>query len=509
MTELKLLPFQVTCVEKLAAVPSGLCGDDMGLGKTVEAIMIDKRKRELHEEEFRKKGKALTLVVAPTSILESWARHFRRWNPKLQPFVIPRKLGPALARAAFVRAVMSGKYDVYITHWESLRLMPELRKVLWFHIIADEVHRAKNRKAAQTTSLKLLRTPNKLGCSGTAADNRIDDLWSPLNWLYPKQWSSYWTFRDKHVDIKHHDTRGLCGCDHWHKKPYDEILGPAAVEELHHKMAPYYVRRLKEDVLEDLPDKYYSSIFVDLTPQQRKTYDDMRQHMLAWIGAHEDQPLAAPIVAAQLVRLQQFAVAYARLEKVLKRYRNCEREPCKTAQRCIAHEVTVVRLQEPSSKLDAVMQLIEDNPDKQLAVYSQSKQAVQLLDKRLQAKSIPNLLFTGDTPQEARDGLVEDFQDGKYRTITATISAGGEGITLTAASTVAFLDRAWSPSRNKQAEDRLHRIGQKNAVHVIDIIARNTVDLGRLQRIRTKWEWLKELLGDRKEDEDERWLSSV
>ena len=71
------------------------------------------------------------------------------------------------------------------------------------------------------------------------------------------------------------------------------------------------------------------------------------------------------------------------------------------------------------------------------------------------------------------------------------------------------LRRAWSPSKNNQAEDRLHRIGQKNAVHVIDIIARNTVDLGRLQKIRTKWEWLKELLGDRKEEEDERWLSSV
>jgi SNF2 family DNA or RNA helicase len=120
-----------------------------------------------------------------------------------------------------------------------------------------------------------------------------------------------------------------------------------------------------------------------------------------------------------------------------------------------------------------------------------------MLVKRLEAKGVTVATLTGDTKQVDRDGLVQDFQDGKYSIFAATIKAGGVGLTLTAASTVVFLDRDWSPSANRQAEDRLHRIGQKNAVQVIDLIARDTVDLGRLQKVELKWSWLKELLGDK------------
>ena len=494
---LKLFPFQEVCVDKLTLVPSGLIGDDMGLGKTVEAIEIDRRKRTNHAAEFIDvwKGKPLTLVVAPNGVVLSWMRHFKRWNPKLKVYVVDRK-----DRSEFVRQVMKGSNDVYITHWEGLRLMPELQTVRWFHVIADEVHRAKNRKAQMTVALKKLRTDHKVGCSGTPADNRPDDFWSVLNWLYPRKFSSYWAFRNHHLLIRHHNVAGDCGCYQEHKRPFDEILGCANVEELQAEIEPFYVRRLKETVWEDMPEKYYTPVEVDLDPKQRRAYEDMRRTMLAWIGKHENEPIAAPMVIAQLTRLQQFAMAHARMEEKFIKRRKCKELDCMASGVCKGHWIDMVLLQEPSTKLDAAMDIIEDNPGKQIVCFSQSKQIMNMLAARLAKRDITCALYTGDTPSGdgpgERDRIVEEFQQGERRIFAGTIASGGEGIELTAADRVMFFDRAWSPSKNQQAEDRCHRFGQHNAVQVIDLIARGTIDRGRNQQINLKWSWLKEILGD-------------
>jgi SNF2 family DNA or RNA helicase len=210
--------------------------------------------------------------------------------------------------------------------------------------------------------------------------------------------------------------------------------------------------------------------------------------MLAWVGQHEQEPIAAPIVVAQLVRLKQFALAYAETEEVMVRNKETGELQAKTR----------VKLSEPSSKLDVVMDYLEDNPTKQFVVFSESKQAINLLAARLVRANISHVVLTGDTAQAARSNIVDKFQAREVRAFLGTIHAGGEGITLTAADTVIFLDRTWNPSRNRQAEDRLHRIGQRNAVQVIDIVARDSVDGGRLQELNLKWSWLKELLGDKK-----------
>jgi SNF2 family DNA or RNA helicase len=220
----------------------------------------------------------------------------------------------------------------------------------------------------------------------------------------------------------------------------------------------------------------------------------MRYDMLAWVGEHQDQPMAAPVVIAQLNRLQQFACAYGQMVTKIKRTRNCEEcspEPCN------GHSFEALQLIDPSSKLDATVEIIEDNENEQIVVFAQSKQVINMLCARLEKKKISVAKLTGDTKQQDRDGLIDGFQAGKYRVFAATIRAGGEGITLTAARTVIFVDRDWSPSKNKQTEDRLHRIGQKNAVQVIDLVARDTVDLGRIQQIQLKWSWLQKLLGDK------------
>lgn len=506
---LKLFDFQEVCVTKLSSVPSALIGDDMGLGKTVEAIAIDKRKRELDARAFieRWDGKPITLVVCPWAVVGSWARHFKKWNPALKVHTIDPKNRPD-----FVEKVLAGTYDVYILHWQALRLVEELQGVRWFHVIADEVHRIKNRKSQQTIALKKLFTDHKLGCSGTPADNRPDDLWSVLNWLYPRKHSSYWAFRNHHLKIKRHDLEGNCGCYQSHRRAYDEIMGCENVEELMAEIEPFYIRRLKEEVWADMPEKYYTPVEVDLLPVQKRAYEEMRKEMLSWVGKHEDQPIAAPMVISQLIRLQQFALAYARTEMRTVRKRRCDLPACKHVGKCLGHMKEFVLLEEPSSKLDAAMDIIEDNPGKQIVCFSQSKQIMNMFTQRLAKHGETYALYTSDTPmgygEGGRERIIDEFQQGQRRIFAGTIAAGGEGIELTAAHTEIFFDRAWSPSKNNQAEDRCHRYGQHNAVQVIDLIAKGTIDRGRNQKINLKWSWIKQILGDKVETDIEDEIES-
>lgn len=483
--------FQQWCINRLKEVDDVLIGDDMGLGKTIEAILLDKERRLKYEGEYKSKGqRPKTLVITYTSVMGTWRDHFADWQPQLKTYVIDRKNRPAFTRA------LDDDYDVYIMHWDVIRLMvDDLKKINWLHIIADECHRMKNRKTQLTVATKKLRTRCKTAMSGTWADNNVEDGWSVLNWLYPDTFRSYWAFYNYHVIFKAHNAGpGLCnaclqdGTVKEHRNSFRETLGVHDAEGLHKQMESFYVRRTKEEVLDELPEKYFTKIEVDLDPKQRRVYDEMARTMLAWVGEHEDEPMAAPVVIAQLVRLQQFAVAYGQVETVQK----------KDAETGEVRSVRRLRLTDPSSKIDAIMDLLEQYPNKQFVVFGHSKQAINLLGERLHAAGISYGLLTGDTKQEGRDTLRAEFQRGHVRVFCGTIKAGGVGITLTAADTVIFLDREWSPSANRQAEDRLHRIGQKNAVQVIDLVARDTIDLGRLQRIEMKWEWLKELLGDKR-----------
>lgn len=444
-----LFDFQREDCDKLDVnVESCLIANEMGTGKTWEAIERDCRIRE-------KSGiTGHTLVIAPLTVLPSWKWHFETLTGLTVVMIDPKNRGALLRTPA----------HVYLVHWEALRLkdMIQLTQIKWLHKIMDECHRAKNRKAQQTAALKKIKAYFKTALSGTPVVNAPHELWSILNELYPDIFRSYWSFYKRYVNYEILYPQG-----------YHQVTGPKNVEELHTKLEPFYVRRLKVDVLKDLPEKYYTDYWVELTPSQRRAYDQMKKELIAWVGENQDKPLVAPVVIAQLIRLQQFAVASADIDQEGK-----------------------VHLADPSSKIDLLIQILEDNPDEQLVVFSQFKQLIRLVEARLQKAGISHVLLTGDTRQLDRGDVVQRFQDGGARVFAGTIQAGGIGITLHAASTVVFLDRSWSPATNLQAEDRLHRIGQRNAVQVIDIMATNTVDLGRRARLEQKWSWIRQLLGD-------------
>jgi SNF2 family DNA or RNA helicase len=461
MTYLSLFPFQEEDVDYLQDQKAVLIANEMGTGKTYEAIERDLRLREKHSESPSQAFQHNTLVVAPLTTLDSTWKHHVLDLTQLNCTVID----PKDRIGSYDEFLMYG--GVFCVHWEALRLMPELQKLPWLHIIADECHRAKNRSAQQTKALKKIQDVKyKTAMSGTPVVNRPDELWSILNWLYPKTYTSYWNFFKKYVDSTIEFGGG--------GRRYQKILGPKNTEELRRQIRPFFVRRRKVDVLKDLPDKYYTTINVDLDPQQRRVYNMMKKDMIAWIGEQEDEVLPAPVVVAQLTRLQQFSCAYAELNP----------------------EDGRVRLREPSSKIDALMEVLDGSTD-QVVVFSRFKQLIRLVERRLVKAGISHVVLTGDTPQEERGSVVLQFQRGDARVFAGSIAAGGVGITLHAASTVVFLDRDWSPALNSQAEDRLHRIGQKSAVQVIDIMAKNTVDLGRMQRLELKKSWIRQILGDK------------
>jgi SNF2 family DNA or RNA helicase len=509
----ELYSFQAEDTIKLEHQKARLVGNDMGTGKTYVGVALDQLNRKDPGDRWTGGGVKKTLILCPKSVIDVWDKHCMKLTDE-DVYVIDAK-----KRDIFLRDALDPKKSGYfICHWDALRLITArqkiksgpskgkfkkgLRDVQWFHVIADEVHRAKNRKAQVTRALKSIRTTYKTGMSGTPADNKPQDLWSVLNWLFPGYYTAFWKF------VKHY-----CIVELNEENGYYEMKGinEETLPELHKQMSPWYVRRHKKDVLPDLPDKYYDVRYVDIHPKQRKAYDQMKKTMVAWVDEHQEEieqgnPIIAQAAVSQLIRLGQYADAYVvpKLDddgnQVYKRVWKRDKETGeKKAEWAPVYIVT-----EPSAKLDAVIEILEDSGDEQVVIWSQYRSIIDLLAERLDNHTPPISygLLTGEVGQEDRAAAIDAFQRGDIRVFAGTIQAGGVGVTLTAASTVVFIDRTWSPALNLQAEDRLHRIGQTEAVQVIDLIARNTVDLGRRQKLAKKWKWLKQILGDKLDDSE-------
>lgn len=507
--------FQQVTIDRFLKVKGVLIGDDMGLGKTVQAIDLDWQRRL----EGHAKTKP-TLVITRLSVVPEWDAHYAWMQPTLKRVVLDPK-----DRASFLKAVRDRTADVYIMHWDALHLLVDpsknpdrsLVKTQWFHIIADEVHAIKNRKTKVTRALKALRTDYKTGLSGTPADNKPHDLWSILNWLYPNNFRSYWNFYKAYVKYDVDPVHG-----------YHKVVGVRSIEHLQKQMESFYIRRRKTEVLKELPDKVYNTRWVQLSPKQRRMYEDMKKEQLAWIGEQEGKPLAAPAVVAKLVRLQQFALATIDVEMVRKRFKSSNYNASLVGEYLNIHPNSVDTylkkypetklpdddryhkwvyrivpryfLIDPSTKLDEAMAILEEE-DEPIVFFSTSKLLINMFGERLKKAGISHCLLTGDVKElEERRRMVQDFQAGKIKVFAGTIQAGGIGITLTRSHHVVFFDRAWSPSLNRQAEDRCHRIGQKDTVLVTDIMAHKTIDMGRWQHIQQKWTWLQMILGDKNFD---------
>jgi SNF2 family DNA or RNA helicase len=250
-------------------------------------------------------------------------------------------------------------------------------------------------------------------------------------------------------------------------------LNPHNAAEFYSLLEPRFLRRTKAMVNPWLPPKVYERMDVEMLPKQRKAYEDFRMDSLAALDGGVSVAFDPLTILTRLIQL-----ASSTLE---------------------VNEIGEVRLCAPSSKVDALIELLSDmEHNEPLVVFAQSRQLLNLAHERLEKEGISHGMVWGNQSQFERQKAIDDFQAGQIRCILCTLGAGSEAITLTAASTICFMQRSWSMVTNRQSEDRVHRIGQSaESVTIIDLVAPGTVDDQILEAIQSKGDMLEEVVRDR------------
>jgi len=439
----KLYNFQRVGVGFLLLSSRALLADEMGTGKTLQALCLCE---EVKAEKI--------LIVCPNSLKWTWANEIEKWLKSKDHEVYQTKVLNLNKRFSIIN---------YEAVWREKN--ENIFKVEWDVLILDEAHRIKNRKTRQTKAIKKIKANRVLELTGTPVLNRPDELWSLLNQLYPKKYTSYWRFFEQYVDYWMNDFGGST------PMPIKVIRGPKNLHQLKRELEPIMIRREKKDILLDLPDKTYQNIFVELDKKQRKIYEEMKEDFI--VKLKENKEIKAPTIIAQIVRLKQIAV---HTSLVLPEY-----------------DKTL-----PGIKLEVLFELIE-SLNKKVVIFSQFAKAINIIENKLIKKGLKFAKITGEVNPKQRAEEINKFQtDDNCKIFIGTIQAGGQGITLTAADTVIFLDKLWTPAYNEQAEDRLHRIGQKKNVTVVNLIAKNTIEDTIERILENKKMTINEILGNRK-----------
>jgi SNF2 family DNA or RNA helicase len=354
-------------------------------------------------------------------------------------------------------------------------LIDVLQSTHWDVIILDEAHRIKGRTTGWTREIKKLKGSIKHVMTGTGFINDPSEIWSLLNFCSKREYASYWRFREKYAEEDIIDGfRKIVGVRQESKAEFQQLvrtIGP---------------RRTKREVFKDLPEPIYSPVYVDLNAIQRKMYEEIKDEL--YTMDQNGEGLFAPNVLAALVRLRQICTA---TPQVIADYYDPIEE----------RRIQKIKLVEPSSKLDAVMEIIdglewdEERKD-QVVVFSSFKDPLELLKHRLDSSKIPYIeLAQKDNDKIRYQKWAIDFPQKEHQVFMSTLALGSESISLTSASTCIFLDRSWSPKDNSQAESRVWRPGQQEVANIIHINATDTVDERVHAKVEMKQGWFKEIFG--------------
>lgn len=425
----KLFDYQKQGVNFLCSVPQVIMGDDMGLGKTLQTITAV---QELKAERV--------LIVCPNSLKFTWQKEFDIWTGRKCHVV---------TNTNKKRILQEFKEGILVINYESIwdrktkELLPTIKQTDWDIVVYDEAHRLKNRNANHTKACKKIKSERTFMLTGTPIENSPDELWSLLNLMYPKVFNSYWRFVDQWCKTS---TMRM------HGREIKNITGCLDPKSMHEMLSPIMIRRLKKDVLTQLKGKTYKNIYVELNPADRKVYDELRDEMVAELSTGE--VVITANVLTQMMRLRQIAIS----------------------SQLLSEEESVGRVK--SAKLEVVEELVTNNiGSHKLVLFTQFKSSLKIMKNMLESQNIKCLEISGDISSEERQRNCDLFQtDDTYRVILCTIQTAGVGLTLTKADMCIFLDKHYNPQLNRQAEDRLYRIGQENIVQVISIIANDTLE---------------------------------
>ncbi len=403
----------------------GILADDMGLGKTIQTLV------HLAAEAEKNPGLP-SLVIAPTSVVPNWTAEAEKFTPHLKVVTLQGK-----ERAAEFSQISDA--DIVLTSYPLLaRDFEELHQQAWHVLVLDEAQYIKNPKAVSSVNACKLKSAHRICLSGTPMENHLGELWSLMRFLMPGFLG----------DEKSFNTRV--------RRPIERERSTDAQYALNRRVAPLILRRTKDQVATELPEKTEIIYGIDLTKSQTDLYESVRAAMDKRVRdaiASKGLGQSHIIVLDALLKLRQIC---------------CHPQLLKSAA---AKKVT------ESAKLEYLTTellptLIEEG--RRILLFSTFTSMLALIEEHLIAEKIPYLKLTGQTTDRA--SLVKKFQTGEIPIFLISLKAGGTGLNLTAADTVIHYDPWWNPAAENQATDRAHRIGQTKPVFVHKLVCRGTIE---------------------------------
>ncbi len=403
----------------------GILADDMGLGKTLQVIAL------LSAAKKERAGRLLSLIVCPASLVFNWESEIARFSPDLKVLTIT---GPAGERQARLRDHEG--IDVLVTSYDMLKRDIAAYEDLTFDFqIIDEAQYIKNHQTQAARSVRRIHARTRFALTGTPIENRLAELWSIFEYLMPGYLYSYRAFRE--------ELEQPITWDH------DEI----AAERLKKMIRPFILRRLKSDVLKELPPKLEKAIYTQMTVEQQKLYDANVRQLADSLAAQSDAAYKSSKirVLAELMKLRQI---------------------------CCDPSLVYRGYHGGSAKLDACIDLIGRAMDggHRILLFSQFTSMLDIIERRLKIARIDYLRLDGSTRSGDRLRMVSDFNNSDIPVFIISLKAGGTGLNLTGADIVIHYDPWWNVAAQNQAADRTHRIGQEKTVTVYKLISRGTIE---------------------------------
>ncbi|XP_043475392.1 ATP-dependent helicase brm isoform X6 [Leptopilina heterotoma] len=459
----KLKEYQVKGLEWLVSLfnnnLNGILADEMGLGKTIQTIALVTYLME------KKKVNGPFLIIVPLSTLSNWVLEFEKWAPSV--VVVSYKGSPA-GRRAIQSQMRATKFNVLLTTYEYvIKDKSVLAKLQWKYMIIDEGHRMKNHHCKLTQVLNThYLAPHRLLLTGTPLQNKLPELWALLNFLLPSIFKSCSTF------------------EQWFNAPFattgekvelNEEETILIIRRLHKVLRPFLLRRLKKEVESQLPDKVEYIVKCDMSGLQKVLYKHMQSKGVLLTDGSEKGKQGkggAKALMNTIVQLRKLCNHPFMFQAIEEKY--CEHVG---TQGGIVAGPDLFRASGKFELLDRILPKLKATNHRVL-LFCQMTQLMTIMEDYLTWRGFKYLRLDGTTKAEDRGDLLKKFNDpgSDYFLFLLSTRAGGLGLNLQAADTVVIFDSDWNPHQDLQAQDRAHRIGQKNEVRVLRLMTVNSVE---------------------------------
>ncbi|KAK3331965.1 SNF2-family ATP dependent chromatin remodeling factor like protein [Cercophora scortea] len=441
---------------------NGILADEMGLGKTIQTISLITYLIE------KKQQNGPYLVIVPLSTLTNWNLEFDKWAPGVTKIVYK---GPPNTRKLQQEKIRQGKFQVLLTTYEYIiKDRPLLSKIKWFHMIIDEGHRMKNSNSKLVGTIQqFYNTRFRLILTGTPLQNNLTELWAMLNFVLPNIFKSVKTF-DEWFNTPFANTGTQ---DKMELTEEEQIL---VIRRLHKVLRPFLLRRLKKDVEKDLPDKTEKVIKCKFSALQSRLYKQMVTHQKIAVSDGKGGKTGARGLSNMIMQLRKLCnhpFVFGEVENQM--------NPMNTSNDLLWRTAGKFEL------LDRVLPKYQATGHRVL-MFFQMTAIMDIMEDFLRYRNIQYLRLDGTTKSEDRSDLLREFNrpDSPYFIFLLSTRAGGLGLNLQTADTVIIYDSDWNPHQDLQAQDRAHRIGQKNEVRILRLISSASVEEKILERARYK-----------------------